>query len=55
MSTLSTSKSHNVPELHTLTHSSRIDFSDEFSFDHILQFFRLDIAFAVELGRVAKD
>lgn len=29
---------------------SRIDISDEFSFDHMLEFSKLAVAFAVELG-----
>jgi len=31
---------------------SRIDISDEFSFDHMLEFSKLAVAFAVELGGV---
>jgi leucyl aminopeptidase len=30
--------------------SSRIDISDEFSFDHMLEFSKLAVAFAAELG-----
>lgn len=29
---------------------SRIDISDEFSFDHMLEFSKLAVAFAMELG-----
>lgn len=29
---------------------SRIDISDEFSFDHALEFSKLAVAFAIELG-----
>lgn len=29
---------------------SRIDISDEFSFEHMLEFSKLAVAFAVELG-----
>lgn len=34
--------------------SSRIDISDEFSFDHMLEFSKLAVAFVVELGGVEK-
>ena len=34
---------------------SRIDISDEFSFEHMLEFSKLAVAFAVELGGVKKN
>lgn len=33
---------------------SRIDVSDEFSFEHMLEFSKLAVAFAVELGGSSK-
>ncbi|KAG6832970.1 hypothetical protein H0H92_004854 [Tricholoma furcatifolium] len=35
--------------------NDRIDISDEFSFTHMLEFSKLAVAFAVELGQWSKD
>ena len=34
--------------------TSRIDISDEFSFEHMLEFSKLAVAFAIELGQWEK-
>ena len=51
-STPQTSMCFTVSDERTLTEGkcSRIDISDEFSFGHMLEFSKLAVAFAIELG-----